>query len=92
MHHRFLFGKNRHTISAVCCWKESAILNIKLNAELSQAVARQARREKTTRTAVVRSAVAAYLEEAADAADIAKRSREKSISLKQLGKRLGLEG
>ncbi|MGA7949857.1 MAG: ribbon-helix-helix protein, CopG family [Thiobacillaceae bacterium] len=67
------------------------MLNIKLDPELSEAVARQARREKKTRTAVVRSAVAAYLEESADAADVAKRSREDSISLKQLGKRLGLE-
>lgn len=68
------------------------MLNVKLDAELSKGIARVAKREKTSRTAVVRTAVALYLEEEADATDVAKRKNESVISLQQLGKRLGLEG
>jgi metal-responsive CopG/Arc/MetJ family transcriptional regulator len=71
-------------------WRE-IMLNVKLDAELSKEIARQAKREKISRTAVVRTAVTVYLEEAADAADVAKRKHEGVISLQQLGKHLGLE-
>jgi predicted transcriptional regulator len=68
------------------------MLNIKLDAEISKGITRLAKREKTSRTAVVRTAVAHYLEEEEDAADVAKRKNEGVMSLQQLGERLGLEG
>lgn len=68
------------------------MLNVKLDAELSKEVARQAQRENKSRTAIVREAVTAYLEETMDATVVAKRKNEAAISLKDLGKRLGLEG
>ncbi len=67
------------------------MLTVKLDPDLSGEVASRAKREKKTKTAIVREAVVAYLEEATDAVEISKRKRQRSIPLKELGRRLGLE-
>lgn len=67
------------------------MLDVKLDPELEAAATRQARREKKSKAAVVRRALEAYLEEAEDARDVMKRRHERSIPLKEVGKRLGLD-
>lgn len=65
---------------------------IELDRELSNAVARAARRVRKSKSAIVRAALEAYLEELGDLRDVVKRRREKSVPFPDLRKRLGLEG
>ncbi len=65
---------------------------VQLDRELSDAVARAAKRTKRSKSAIVRVALEAYLEELADYQEVVKRRKEKSIPVSELRKRLGLDG
>ena len=65
---------------------------VQLDRELSDAVAREARRTKKSKSAIVRAALEAYLEELAYYRDVVKRRKEKSVPFSELRNRLGLEG
>jgi len=64
---------------------------VQLDRELSDAVARVAKRARKSKSAIVREALEAYLEELADYRDVIRRRKEKSIPFSDLRKRLGLE-
>lgn len=68
------------------------MLDLKLTPELDNALAREARRTRKSKAAVARAAVARYLEDLRDYRDAAavKRRRERSYSLADVKKRLGL--
>ncbi len=70
------------------------MLDVKLDPDLEAAVARQARREKKSKAAVVRAAVEKYLEDAEDyraAMEALRRNKgKKAIPLAEVKKRLGL--
>ena len=65
---------------------------VQLDRELSDAVARAAKRTRKSKSAIVRAALEAYLEELADYQEVVKRRKEKSIPVSELRKRLGLGG
>ncbi len=65
---------------------------VQLDRDLSDAVARAAKQTKKFRSAIVRAALEAYLEELADYQEVVKRRKEKSIPVSELRKRLGLDG
>ena len=65
---------------------------VQLDRELSNAVARVAKQTKKSKSAIVRAALEAYLEELADYRDVVKRRKEKSVPFSELRNRLGLEG
>ncbi len=70
------------------------MLNVKLSPDLESAVEQQARREKKTKAALVRTAVQRYLEDVEDYRDavaVLKR-KGKSFSLAEVKRRHGLEG
>ena len=68
------------------------MLSVKLSSDLASAVVKQARREKKTKTALVREAVAQYLEDAADYRDAmaALKRPGKAYTLAEVKKRHGL--
>ncbi len=65
---------------------------VQLDRDLSDAVARAAKQTNKSRSAIVRAALEAYLEELADYQEVVKRRKEKSIPVSELRKRLGLDG
>lgn len=68
------------------------MLEIKLEAELDEAVTRQARRERKSKASLVRTAVLKYLEDAEDYRDAMAILKKKnpSIALEDVEARLGM--
>lgn len=70
------------------------MLEVKLEAGLEEAIARQARLEKKSTTSLVRSALRKYLEDAEDHRDALAVLKKKnpSVPLEEIEARLGLAG
>jgi Ribbon-helix-helix protein, copG family len=70
------------------------MLEVKLEADLAEAVARQARREKKSKASVVRSALMKYLEDAGDYRDAMAVLKKKnpSVPLEDIEARIGMAG
>ncbi len=68
------------------------MLKIKLEADLDEAVARQARRERKSKTSLVRTAVKKYLEDAEDYRDAMAVLKQKnpSVPIEEVEARLGM--
>ena len=67
------------------------MLNVKLPARMETRLAKAAKRTGKTPTALTKAAVDLYLEEFEDYYDVMKRKNERTITLAQLGKELGLD-
>jgi predicted DNA-binding protein len=70
------------------------MLEVKLEADLEEAVARQARLERKSKASLVRSALRKYLEDAEDYRDALAVLKKKnpSVPLEEIEARLGLAG
>lgn len=68
------------------------MLNVKIGEDLSEPIAREARRRKVSQSAIVREAVAAWLEDLEDLRDAkaAMKKGGKPIPIDEVRRRLGL--